>query len=493
MHLAIVGQVVALVTALIGVAMLAPLAVSAALGERDLAALGLAAAVTIVPAAVAALVLRRRGTELGRREGLVAVFLSWVAAGLFGALPFWLYARLEGFPALDSVTACVFETMSGLTTTGATVVADVEALPHGLLLWRSMTQWLGGMGIVVLFVAILPLFGLAAQALFRAEVPGTTKDKITPHLRDTARLLWLVYVGFSAAQVLALALAGMGWFDAVCHAFTTMATGGYSTRNAGIPAFDSPAIEGVLIFFMLLAGLNFALHVQLVSTRGDLRGYWRDAEARVYLLVLLGLTLAVGATIWAGGVVDGPLAALRHGAFQVVSLMTTTGYHSTDFGGWLDAVPLAPVLLLAAMFIGGCSGSTAGSMKVSRLIVLVKHGWRELALAGHPRAVIPVRVGGRVVPEPIVSLTAAFFFLYVAHFLLGTLLVALTGEDLITSIAAAAATLGNVGPGFGAVGPTANYATLHPFAQWVLTYLMLVGRLELITALVLLSRTFWRR
>lgn len=492
MHLAIIGQVVALVTALVGVAMLAPLALAAILGEADVTALGLSAAVTIVPALVVALVLRRRGTELGRREGLVAVFLSWAAAGAFGALPFWLYARFEGFPAFDSFTACLFETISGFTTTGATVVADVEALPHGLLLWRAMTQWLGGMGIVVLFVAVLPMFGLAAQALFRAEVPGTTKDKITPHLRDTAQLLWLVYVGLTLLGVLALVLAGMGWFDAVCHTFTALATGGYSTRNAGVMAFDSPAIEAVLIGLMAVAGMNFALHVRLIGTR-DPRHYGRDLEARVYLLVLLGLSLAVAGAIWLGGVVDGPLPALRHGTFQVVSLMTTTGFNSADFGGWLAAAPLAPVLLLLAMFIGGCSGSTAGAIKVSRLIVLVKHGWRELALAGHPRAVIPVRVGGQVVPEPVISLTAAFFFLYVAHFVVGTALVALTGEDLVTSLSATAATLGNVGPGFAAVGPTTNYGGLHPFAQWVLTYMMLVGRLELVTALVLLSRTFWRR
>ncbi|MBN1771607.1 MAG: TrkH family potassium uptake protein [Deltaproteobacteria bacterium] len=492
MHLAIVGQVVGLVTALIGVAMLAPLGLAMALGERDVTALAISAGVAFVAGSAAALVLRRRGTDLGRREGLVAVFLSWVAAGLFGALPYWLYARLEGFPALDSVTACLFETMSGLTTTGATVIGDVESLPHGLLLWRSMTQWLGGMGIVVLFVAVLPMFGLAAQALFRAEVPGTTKDKITPHLRDTARLLWSVYVGITVLGILALALAGMGWFDAVCHGLATMATGGFSTRNTGIMAFDSPAIELVLVFFMAVAGINFALHVRLLNTRQP-RVYWRDLETRLYLLILAGFSLAIALTTWIGGAVDGPLPALRHGVFQVVSLMTTTGFNSADFGGWLEAAPLAPVLLIVTMMIGGSSGSTAGSMKVSRLIVLIKHGWRELALAGHPRAVIPVRVGGQLIPEPIVSLTAAFFFLYMAHFVVGTALVALTGEDLVTSISAVAATLGNVGPGFGAVGPTCNYAGLSPFVLWVLTYLMLVGRLELITALVLLSKTFWRR
>ncbi|NMC70795.1 MAG: TrkH family potassium uptake protein [Myxococcales bacterium] len=492
MHLAIVGQVVGLITALVGVAMLAPLGLAAALGEPDTLALGIAAATAVVPGTVVALVLRRRGREMGRREGLVAVFLSWVAAGLFGALPYWLYAHLEGFPALDSITACVFETMSGLTTTGATVIPDVESLPRGLVLWRAMTQWLGGMGIVVLFVAVLPMFGLAAQALFRAEVPGTTKDKITPHLRDTAQRLWAVYVGVTLLAVLALVLAGMGWFDAVCHALTTLATGGFSTRNAGIMAFDSPAIELVLVFFMAVAGINFALHVRLILTR-EPRAYWRDIETRLYLLILAGLSLAIALATWIGGAVDGPLSALRHGVFQVVSLMTTTGFNSTDFDGWLDAVPLAPALLIVAMIIGGCSGSTAGSMKVSRLIVLVKHGWRELALAGHPRAVIPVRVGGQVLPEPIVSLTAAFFFLYMVHFIVGAALVALTGQDLVTSISAVAATLGNVGPGFGAVGPTDNYSVLHPFAQWVLTYMMLVGRLELITALVLLSKTFWRR
>jgi len=492
MHLAIVGQVVGLVTALVGAAMLAPFILALVRGEPDALALGIAAAAAVVPGAIGALVLRRRSREMGRREGLVAVFLSWVAAGLFGALPYWLYARLEGFPALDSITACVFETMSGLTTTGATVIPNVESLPRGLLLWRAMTQWLGGMGIVVLFVAVLPMFGLAAQALFRAEVPGTTKDKITPHLRDTAQRLWAVYVALTLLAVLALALAGMGWFDAICHALTALATGGFSTRNAGIMAFDSPAIELVLVFFMAAAGINFALHVRWILTR-ETRAYWRDIETRLYLLILAGLSLAVALATWIGGVVDGPLAALRHGVFQVVSLMTTTGFNSTDFDGWLDAVPLAPALLIVAMIIGGCSGSTAGSMKVSRLIVLVQHGWRELALAGHPRAVIPVRVGGQVVPEPIVSLTAAFFFLYMVHFIVGAALVALTGQDLVTSISAVAATLGNVGPGFGAVGPTDNYAVLHPFAQWVLTYMMLVGRLELVTALVLLSKTFWRR
>jgi trk system potassium uptake protein TrkH len=484
-------RVVALITLLIGAAMLAPLVMALILGENDVPSLALAVAAAVVPAGIVSLVLRGRKVDVGRREGLLIVTLAWVSASFFGALPFWFYAHLENFPALQPFTACVFETVSGYTTTGATVIGNPEGLPHGTMLWRMGTQWLGGMGIIVLFVAALPLLGVSAQELFRAEVPGTTKDKVTPHLRDTARLLWLVYVGISAAQVLALVLAGMGWFDSVCHTFTTMATGGFSTKNAGIMFFDSPAIEAVLVFFMAVAGMNFALHVKLFSNRAW-RQYYRDTECRTYLLILLVFSLIVAAALWAGGVYDGPLPALRHATFQVVTLMTTTGYNSADFHTW-NVVPIVPVVLVLTMFIGGCSGSTAGAIKVSRLVVASKHAWRELARLAHPRAVIPVRINGQAVPEPIVSLTMAFLFLYVAHFLVGMALVAISGQDLLTSASAVAATLGNVGPGLGAVGPTANYGHLHPFVQWVLTYEMLVGRLELVTVLALATRAFWRR
>jgi trk system potassium uptake protein TrkH len=492
MHWSAVLRVVSLVTLLIGAAMLVPLATAAVLGEADLLAFALAVAAATVPAGILALALRGRHGEIGRREGMLIVTLSWVSASVFGALPFWFFAHLQDFAGLKAFTICVFETVSGYTTTGSTALADPEALPHALMLWRCGTQWLGGMGIVVLFLAILPGLGIGGQELFRAEVPGATKDKITPQLRDTARLLWIAYVGLSLAQVLALVLAGMGWFDSVCHTFTTMATGGFSTKNAGVMYWNSPAIEGVLIFFMAIAGMNFALHVKLF-TSGDWRGYFRDAESSTYLLILAALTLGVALPLLWTGVYDTPGSALRHAGFQVVSLMTTTGYNSADFHQWVAAAPLTPVLLILAMFIGGCSGSTAGAIKVSRLIVATKHVGRELARLVHPRAVIPVRINGLAVPEQVVALSLAFILLYFVHYVLGVVLVAATGVDIVTSASAVAATLGNVGPGLAAVGPTANFGHLHPFALWVLTYEMFVGRLELLTAVALLTRSFWRR
>lgn len=492
MHWIPVVRIAAIVALLLGGAMAVPLAVSLVLGGPDAAALALAMVAAAGPAAVVLVLTPRAAADVGRREALVAVTSAWIAAAFLGALPYRFLAVFGDAPAFGTMTAAVFESMSGFTTTGATVVADVESLPRGILLWRALTQWLGGMGIITLFVAVLPMLGIGAQELFRAEAPGPTKGKITPQWRDTARLLWTSYVALSAAEAVALRIAGMAWFDAVCHTFTTMATGGFSTRNGGIAEFDSPAIEVIITAFMVAAGINFGLHVRLLRGGGP-REYLRDAEARAYAAILAAATVVVAAALWAGGESDGPIGALRRASFQVVSIMTTTGYHSADFDAWFASAPAAPVLLLILMFVGGCSGSTAGSMKVSRIVIAARHGWRELARMAHPRAVFPVRMGRETVAEGDVSMVMAFVGLFLFHFAAGTVLVAATGEDLVTSASAVAATLANVGPGLGDIGPARHYADLHPAAHWVLMAAMLLGRLELMTVLALLTRPFWRR
>jgi trk system potassium uptake protein TrkH len=419
--------------------------------------------------------------DIRPREGFLVVALSWLVIAGLGGTPFVLMG------VLDPINA-YFEAMSGFTTTGATVIAHVEGLPRALLLWRAFTQWLGGMGIIVLAVALLPKLGVGGSQLMDAEAPGPTLERLTPRIRETARLLWGIYVGLTALDVLLLVFVGrLGWFDAVAHAFTTLSTGGFSTKDSGFASF-SPAAQWVTVFFMMLGGLNFALLYRAIGRRQP-RALFADTETRFYGALLLGATLALLGSVGIG------LDNLRHSAFQAVSIMTTTGYASTDFEQWPAA---AKMILFVLMFLGGCAGSTAGSIKVIRTWLVFRFIVRETRNVIHPQAVLPIRVSGRVVSEEIVRAVAIFAILYVTIFALGSIVlmwdVARAGLNLgiIEAASAVAATLGNVGPGFGLIGPMGTYAQLPETSKILLIFLMWAGRLELFPVIVLFVRSYWK-
>jgi trk system potassium uptake protein TrkH len=425
-------------------------------------------------------------TELVRdltvREGYAVVTLAWLAVGVVGAVPYLLTGTI-GSPA-----AALFESISGFTTTGATVFADIESLPRGVVFWRAMTQWLGGMGIIVLGIAILPFLGVGGMQLFRAEVPGPTKERLAPRIRQTATLLWYVYGGLTAAEVILYLLGGMPVFEAVTHAFTTLSTGGFSARNASLAAYSSPYLQYVTILFMYMAGLNFTLHFQAV--RGRPR-YWKDPEWRFFTLVVLGATLTVLLLgITRVGLQSGFEPAVRDSLFQVVSISTTTGFVSTDYELWPVGSQL---LLLLLMFMGGMAGSTAGGMKAMRVYLLTRQGLDELKRSLHPQAVLPTRLGKRPVRESTVMRILAFALFFIGLFAMGTFGMTLLGHDIVTSLGASAASIGNIGPGLGEVGAVDNYGWMGAPSHLLLIFLMLAGRLEIFTVLILFHPDLWRR
>ncbi|MBM3296741.1 MAG: TrkH family potassium uptake protein [Candidatus Aminicenantes bacterium] len=445
----------------------------------DLGALLLSSVLTMAFGAALVLVFRARG-EILVRDSFAIVVLGWLLASTFGALPF----HLSG--ALPSFTDAFFESMSGFTTTGASVLVRVEDLPHGLLLWRSLTHWLGGMGIIVLSLAILPMIGAGGTQLYKVEIPGPAPDKITPRVRQTATTLWGVYVLLSGLETLLLLLGGLNLHEALCQTFGTMATGGFSTRTASIAGFHSLFVEAVVIVFMLLAGTNFSLHYHLL--RGKPSAYWKSEEFRFYLVIIAVFSaLLTAQNLLAGSYGTGE--AVRHSVFQTVSITTTTGFSTADFGNWSSS---AQLILLFLMFIGGCAGSTGGSIKVLRAVILIKQGLAELRKLLHPRAVIPVRIDGRTVPPGVVINILGFLFLYLGLLVLSTLGMTLMGLDLVTSFSSVAASIGNIGPGLGGVGPAANYQHIPLAGKWLLSFCMLAGRLEIYTVLVLFTRDFWK-
>ncbi|MBM4159619.1 MAG: TrkH family potassium uptake protein [Ignavibacteria bacterium] len=465
----------------VGVLMLTALPVSLCYGDATAQPIVFSSLITIVVGLLLWLKYRRGGDELRAREGFAIVTLGWVVASLFGSLPFLLSG------AIPSFTDAYFETVSGFTTTGATVLTNTEDLPRGLLFWRSLTQWIGGMGIIVLSVAILPLLGVGGMQLFKAEAPGLTVDKLTPRISETAKVLWGVYVLFTAAETGLLWYGGMPLFDAVCHSFSTLATGGFSTQTASIASYNSPFLEYVIIVFMFLAATSFTLHFR--ALRGSVSAHLRDDEFLFFLAIVLGCTALVAFFI-PSEIAGSVEARFRASLFQVVSIVTTTGFVTADYELWL---PGAQVLLLLLMFIGGCAGSTGGGMKNVRILLLLRNGVVEIKKLVHPKVVLPVRFNGRGVSTDIISEILAFLGLYVAIFVLASVFVAATGLDVLSSAGAVAATLGNVGPGFGSVGAVDNYAHISGIAKWILSFCMLAGRLEVFTVLVLFSATFWKR
>ncbi len=428
------------------------------------------------------LVLRRlikKPVELQIREAFLTVTLSWVTFSFFGSIPFLASGHIP------NLTDAFFETMSGFTTTGATILVDIEVLPKSLLLWRNMTQWLGGMGVIALAVAVLPFLGVGGVQLFKAEVPGPIKDRISPRISETAKILWAVYLLFTVAEVILLMLGGLDLFDAICVTFGTLATGGFTPTNASIAAYPSPYIHYVVIVFMFIAGVNFSLHYW--ALRGRPQHYFSNPEFRFFLFIN---ALAVG-LIMISRLAKGDAFSeefFRSTLFQTVSIVTTTGFVTHDYEQWPF---VTQIILLALMLFGGCTSSTGGGMKNVRILVAFKFMGSELKKLFHPHGIFPIRMGERAVPEGLVLNIIGFIAMYILIFFLGVMAMTGLGLDIDTSIGAVAATLGNVGPGIGAVGPVENYAHLPVLAKWTLSFLMMVGRLEIFTVLVVFTRPFW--
>lgn len=424
----------------------------------------------------------RRAPDLTIRDGIGVVTFGWAAIGIFGALPY------VGSGAIPDFTGAVFETISGFTTTGASVIPVPEDVPRGILLWRAMTHFLGGMGILLLCIAILPALGAGGMQLYRAEVAGPFKDRITPRLADTARLLWWIYVALCGVETILLRLGGMGWFDAVCHSFATLATGGFSTRTESVAAYHSAYIEGVVVLFMFLGACNFVLHHRLLS-RGEVRGYLRDTEFRFFAILLLGITVAIALNLWISA--GQPLGrALRDSLFSVTSLMSTTGFCTADFDRWS---PFAKILLVLSMVVGGCVGSTSGGIKQLRVAVTLKALLRRIRQFYQPQAVVAVKVNGESMPASSVEAMVAYVVLYIVTLAAASAVMTLFTPDMMTAVTSVVATMGGVGPGLSAAGPTQNYAFLPAAGKWVLIGCMLLGRLEIFTLFAVATPRFWRR
>ncbi len=467
----------------IGLCMVVPVGFSLYYRDGSAQPLLLSAAITVGVGLVLYLVFRRgraRGA-ISHREGMAITTLGWVAACLFGGLPFYLSG------VLPHLVDCIFETTSGFTTTGASVIRDVEIVAPGILFWRSLTHWLGGLGIVVLGLAILPFLGVGGMQLYKAEVPGPVVDKLKPRLKDTAMILWKVYLAFTVAEAILLMVGGMNLLDALCHTFGTLATGGFSTKNASIGYYQSLYIDVVVTIFMMLGGINFALHFQFF--RGKPLAMWRDPEFRFFMGFWLLITLII--TVNCVGQAHGSLGkALQYASFTVASFTTTTGFATANFELW---PPLSLCLLLMCMVIGASVGSTGGSVKCMRIMVILKHGYRELIRLIHPRAVVRLKLGDQAVSPEVFDGIAGFVFLYLGLAALSMFLVAAAGVDLVTTISSVLACLGNVGPGLGEVGPMDNYASMPEFAKWILSLDMLLGRLEIYTVLILLVPRFYKK
>ena len=419
---------------------------------------------------------------LGHREGFLLTVVIWLLLSLLGAMPMYASGLFPSF--IDAL----FETVSGLTTTGASVMVNLDEASHGLLLWRAMLQWLGGMGVIVLMVAVMPFLGVGGMQLYRSEMPGVVTDKLQPRLKETAKLLWIIYLFFTVMCATAYMLAGMSIFDAITHAFTTTATGGFSTHDASFGHFDSPVIEGIAVFFMITGSMNYAMHY-LALTGHSLSVYRRNSEV-MWFLQVLGLSVAlVFVILYVSGWYSGS-DAFRHALFNTVSVMTTTGFATVDYAQWPVLVAL---LMLALMFIGGCTGSTAGGMKALRVMLIIRQGERELNRLVHPSSVQHIKIGRRMVPEHVVQAVWSFAGLYILCFILLAFGLAAFGSDQVTAFSAAAATLTGLGPGLGDVGPGGTYAGLAQPAKLLLCVAMLLGRLEIFTVLVIFTIGFWRK
>jgi trk system potassium uptake protein TrkH len=483
MHLFVVQRILGVLLMVFSLTMLPPLVISIWADDGGLVGFTDAFILTLGLGVACWAPVRNRHQDLRVRDGFLVVVMFWGVLGLTGSLPFMLAENSS-----MSLTDAVFESVSGLTTTGATVIVGIDELPLSILYYRQQLQWLGGMGIIVLAVAVLPMLGIGGMQLYRAETPGPVKDnKLTPRITETAKALWFIYLGLTVSCLLAYWLAGMKFFDALGHAFSTVAIGGFSTHDESIGYYDSTLIEMIAVVFMLLSGINFALHF-LAMRRRSLRTYFEDAEFRGYITTLIIVIFMVSVALYLMGVYENWNESITRGLFQAVSIGTTTGFTTADYSLWPGFIS---ILLLFASFVGGCAGSTGGGIKVIRFMLLIKQGFREINRLIHPNAEIPIRVGNKNIPWRVVEAVWGFFALYVASFGVMYLALASTGLDLMTSFSAVAASINNLGPGLADVG--SHYANINNPAKWILCFAMLLGRLEIFTLLVLMTPAFWRK
>jgi trk system potassium uptake protein TrkH len=482
MHFRIITRFLALLILFLGISMAAPLMISVFFRDGSSRSLLLSMLITSLSGLTLFTCARKQeDLQLTHRDGALIVTFGWIMAGLFGTLPYLLSGSIANF------TDAFFESISGFTTTGASILNDIEVLPEGILFWRSLTQWLGGMGIIVLSIAILPFLGIGGMQLYKAEVPSPVVDKLKPRISETAKTLWKVYILITTIEVALLLGGGMPLFDAVCHAFCTMPTGGFSTKNASIGHYNSPYFDGIFILFMLLAGINFSLHFKLI--KGDIKIFGKDSECRTFFILVAAFTLIITLDTY-GSTYSSISKAFRDSAFQVSSIITTTGFVSADYEKW---PAMSQLILVICMFIGGMAGSTGGGIKVMRIMLLIRHVNQEVFRIIHPHAVTVVKLGGRPVPQDVLNSIWGFFTLYIALFLVATLIVLFLGLDMTSALTSVAASIGNIGPGLGIVGPVKNYFDVPLVGKWVLVFCMLLGRLEIYTVIVLLTPEFWRK
>ena len=466
----------------LGLSMLAPLIVSLIYSDGSFFSLLYSFIITSGGGIVLFFLIKKGDyTSLSQREGMAIVTLSWLSAGFFGSLPF-LFSG-----SIPNITDAYFESISGFTTTGASIINNIESLPNGILFWRSLTQWIGGMGIIVLSIAILPFLGVGGMQLYKAEIPSPVVDKLQPRISETAKTLWKVYLFITLLEIGLLFLGRMPLFDSICHAFCTMPTGGFSTQNGSIAQYNSAYFEGVITVFMILAGINFSLHFKFL--KGDFKVFGRDPECRVFISILVILIILVTFNIY-GPIYHSLSHAFRHAAFQVSSIITTTGFVTSNYAKW---PALSQIILLLCMFIGAMAGSTGGAIKIMRIILLAKHGYREIFRLVHPHAVRPIKLGGKPVPEEVLNSIWGFFILYLTLFIVAVIIMSSIGLDIVTSFASVAATIGNIGPGFGLVGPVNNYLSVPDLGKWVLIFCMILGRLEIYTVIIMLAPAYWRK
>lgn len=483
MQILTIQRILGILLSIFSATMLPPIAISFFYHDGSEQAFMTAFIVLFATGILSWLPVRKNKKELKIRDGFIIVIMFWVTLSLSAALPFFLSA----YPDM-SFTDAMFESMSGLTTTGATVLINLHSLPKAILFYRQFLQWLGGMGIVVLAVAILPILGVGGMQLYRAETTGPIKDaKLTPRITETAKALWYIYLILTIACAIAFHWAGMSWFDAVGHSFATVAIGGFSMHDASIGYFNSVTIEIITVLFMLIAGMNFSLHF-LAWRHRSIKHYLSDSELRCYLFILAIISVITSIYLYLTHTFDDPWMAIHQGIFQAVSIGTTTGFTSTNYSLWPG---LLPVLLLMSSYIGGCAGSTGGGMKVIRILLLFKQGYREMLRLIHPNAVLSIKINNKILPMKVVDAVWGFFALYVFCFSIIYLLLMANGLDMVTSFSAVTACLNNLGPGLAEVG--ANYSTINSPSKWILYIAMLLGRLEIFTLLVLLMPDFWRR
>jgi trk system potassium uptake protein TrkH len=483
MNFRFIVHLVAVVVFFLGVSMLSPLGLSLYDSDGSARSFSVAILITCALGGLGYFWTResRRDLYLSHRDGVLIVTFGWVMAGLVATLPYLLSGAIPNF------TDAYFECISGFTTTGASIVKDIERLPRSILLWRSQTQWLGGMGIIVLSIAVLPFLGVGGMQLYKAETPSPIVDKLTPRISDTAKAIWKIYIFLTLLQIVLLSLGGMSIFDAVNHAFTTMPTGGFSTKNASVAHYQNVYTDYVIILFMLIAGVNFSLHFKLLA--GRFGTVFSDPELRAYFIIIGVFIIVVAWNIY-GTIYSSVADAFRYASFQVVSLMTTTGFVTSDYEKW---PAFSQLILLLCMFLGSMAGSTGGAVKIMRLILMLKHSYLELLRIIHPHAITVLKLGGIPVPQTIMRGIWGFFFLYIGIYVASTLLMAAIGLDVITAISSVATCLGNVGPGLGTVGPMDNYSGVPLIGKWILIACMLLGRLEIYTIIVLLVPGFWRK